>query len=83
METVALSSKGQFVLPKTIRDRHHWDTGTEFLVIDRGNEVVLRPVKPFAETTFEPPDTPSIYAGLPLSLEDMDRAVTIEAGNRR
>ena len=83
METVSLSSKGQFVLPKIIRDRHHWDAGTEFVVIDRGDEVVLKPVKPFTETSFEPPDTPSIYAGPPLTIEDMDRAVAIEAGKRR
>ena len=83
METVALSSKGQFVLPKSIRDRHHWDIGTEFVVIDRGDEVALKPVKPFAETSFEPLDAPSVYAGRPLSLEEMDRAVAIEAGKRR
>ncbi len=54
METVALSSKGRFVLPKTIRDRHHWNAGTEFMVIDRGDSVLLKPVKPFPETSFEP-----------------------------
>ena len=83
METVVLSSKGQFVLPKTIRDRHHWDAGTEFMVIDRGDEVVLKPVKPFAETSFESPNMPPLYAGPPLTLKDMDRAVAIEAGKRR
>lgn len=83
METVALSSKGQFVLPKAIRDRHHWDAGTEFVVIDRGDAVLLKPVKPFPETSFEPPDAPSVYAGPTLSLEDMDRAVAVEAGKRR
>lgn len=57
------------------------DTGTEFVVIDRGEKV--RPVKPFAETAFEPPDTPSVYSGRPLSLEEMARAVDIEAGKRR
>jgi AbrB family looped-hinge helix DNA binding protein len=41
MDTVKLSSKGQFVLPKAIRDRHHWETGPEFIVIDRGNRAVL------------------------------------------
>jgi len=83
METVALSSKGQFVLPKAIRDRHHWDVGTEFMVIDRGDAVLLKPVKPFIVTSFEPPDTPSLYAGPPLSLEEMDQALAIEAGKRR
>jgi AbrB family looped-hinge helix DNA binding protein len=83
METVALSSKGQFVLPKTIRDRHHWNTGTEFIVIDRGDAVLLKSVKPFKETSFESPDASSVYAGSPLSFEDMDQAVAIEAGRHK
>ena len=83
MDTVVLSSKGQFVLPKPIRDRHHWDAGTEFVVIDRGSEVVLTPVKPFEETSFESPDAPRIYTGTTLSLEEMDMAIASEAGKRR
>ncbi len=83
METVALSSKGQFVLPKAIRDRHHWAAGTEFMVIDRGDAVLLKPVKPFPETSFESPDAPSVYTGQPLTLDDMDRAIAVEAGKRK
>ena len=83
METVALSSKGQFVLPKTIRDRHHWSAGTELMVIDRGDAVLLKPVKPFTETSFESPDTSSVYTGSPLSFVDMDQVVAIEAGRHK
>jgi AbrB family looped-hinge helix DNA binding protein len=83
METVALSSKGQFVLPKTIRDRHNWSTGTEFMVFDRGGAVVLKPVKPFAETSFESPDAQSVYSGPPLSCDNMDQVVAIEAGRHK
>ena len=83
METVKLSSKGQFILPKAIRDRHHWEAGTEFVIVDRGAELVITPVKVFPPTELEPPDAPSLYVGKPLSLEDMDRAVAAEAGKRR
>ena len=83
METVRLSSKGQFILPKAIRDRHHWDTGQEFVVIDRGTELVIKPSRVFPATELEPVDAPSVYRGKPLSLEDMERAVSIEAGRRR
>jgi bifunctional DNA-binding transcriptional regulator/antitoxin component of YhaV-PrlF toxin-antitoxin module len=72
--------QGPFVLPKTIRNRHQWSAGTEFIVIDRGDAVVLKPVKPFKETSFESPDASSVYAGSPLSFDDMDQAVAIEAG---
>ena len=83
METVKLSSKGQFILPKAIRDLHHWDVGTEFVIIDRGAELVIKPTRVFPLTELEPPDTPSIYRGKPLSLEEMDRAVLAEAGRRQ
>jgi AbrB family looped-hinge helix DNA binding protein len=83
MESIALSSKGQFVLPKAIRDRHHWLTGTRLVVIDRGDEVVLKAAEPFASTAFEAPDAPSVYQGKCLSLADMDRAIAAEAGKRK
>jgi len=82
METVALSSKGQFVLPKSIRDLHHWDTGTRFVVIDRGSEVVLKPATPFAPTEFESPDSCPLNPVKRLSLADMDRAIAAEASKK-
>ncbi len=83
METVKLSSKGQFILPKAIRDRHHWETGTEFIIIDRGEELVIKPSRVFPVTELESPETPSIYSGKSLSLEDMDRAVLAEAARHQ
>jgi AbrB family looped-hinge helix DNA binding protein len=83
MESVALSSKGQFVLPKAIRDRHHWQAGTRLVVIDRGDEVVIKAAEPFAATAFEVHDAPSVYKGKRLSLADMDRAVAAEAGKQK
>lgn len=83
MESVALSSKGQFVLPKAIRTRHHWQAGTRLVIIDRGYEVVIKSAEPFAATEFETLDAPSVYKGAKLSLEDMDRAIAEEAGRER
>lgn len=83
METVRLSSKGQFVLPKAIRELHRWGPGTELAIVDRGTEVVLMPATPFEPTRFEAPDTPSVYKGRRLSVAEMDRAVAFEAGKRR
>ena len=67
-------------MPKAIRDRHRWEAGTEFVIIDRGSELVIKPTKVFAPTELESPDTPSIYRGKPLSLEEMEQAVLAEAG---
>ena len=34
METTRLSSKGQIILPKAVRDFHRWGPGTDFVVED-------------------------------------------------
>jgi AbrB family looped-hinge helix DNA binding protein len=48
METTKLSSKGQVVIPKSLRNTHRWETGLEFLVIDTGDGLLLKPKGPFA-----------------------------------
>jgi len=83
MDLVKLSSKGQFILPKALRDRHNWEAGTEFVIIDRGTELIIKPAKFFPVTELESPDAPSVYCGKPLALEDMERAVLSEAGKHR
>ncbi len=83
MKSVALSSKGQFVLPKAIRTRHHWQSGTRLIVIDRGDEVVIKAAEPFEVTSFESATAPSVYQGRLLSLADMDSAIAAEAGKQK
>ena len=41
------------------------------------------PASTFAPSQLEPPDAPSVYTGPPLSLEDMEDAIRMEAGNHR
>jgi len=43
METVKMSSKGQIVIPKTLRDRHHIRTGDRFVVSSVGEELRFKP----------------------------------------
>ena len=83
METVRPSGKGQFILPKAIRDRRHWKAGTEFVIIDRGAELVIKPTRVFPLTELEPLDTKRVYGGRPLSPEEMEKAVMVEAGKHR
>ncbi len=83
MEIVRLSSKGQVPLPKAIRTRRHWKTGMEFVIIDRGAELVIKPVRVFPPSELESLDATSIYQGKPLSLAEMEQAVIVEAGKRR
>src|ERR1035441_827002 len=53
METTRLSTKGQIVLPKTIRTSRAWGPGTEFTVEETGAGILLRPAGPFPETDLD------------------------------
>jgi AbrB family looped-hinge helix DNA binding protein len=50
MELTRLSTKGQIILPKGIRDARAWGPGTEFTVEETGNGILLRPTHRFPET---------------------------------
>lgn len=41
-----ISAKGQVVIPKDVRDRLHWEQGTELEVVDGPSGVMLRAKKP-------------------------------------
>jgi AbrB family looped-hinge helix DNA binding protein len=48
-ETTRLSTKGQIILPKNIRDSRAWAPGTEFTVEETGDGILLRPAGRFPE----------------------------------
>jgi AbrB family looped-hinge helix DNA binding protein len=74
-----LSSKGQVIIPKAVREAHGWHPGVELEVEDRGDAVVLRPVNPFPPTTFEEVRGCLKYDGPPFSVEEMHEAIEREA----
>jgi len=51
METTRLSTKGQIILPKSIRASRAWTPGTEFTVEESGDGILLRPAGVIPETT--------------------------------
>jgi len=53
MENTRLSTKGQIILPKSIRTSRAWVPGTEFTVEEAGDGVLLRPTGRFSETTLD------------------------------
>lgn len=79
MTRTRLSSKGQVIIPKAVRDRHGWRPGTELEVEDRGDAVVLRPAALFPPTTFEEVRGCLKYDGPPVTVEEMDQAIEREA----
>jgi AbrB family looped-hinge helix DNA binding protein len=75
MDTTRLSSKGQLVLPKAIRDADDWTEGTEFIVERVPEGVLLRPVRFLPSTKLEDVIGSAGYSGRARSLADMERAI--------
>jgi len=71
MPTTRLSSKGQVVIPKSVREAHDWEPGQEFEIIENNDSVVLRPKKPFPKTTFEQVVGCANYDGPRVSTEQL------------
>jgi AbrB family looped-hinge helix DNA binding protein len=79
MQTTTLSSKGQVIIPKTLRAALRWAPGTQLEVHDTPEGVLLRPAA-LATKASLPEGLAAIrrrvaYAGPTVSLEDMDAAV--------
>ncbi|MCC5793652.1 MAG: AbrB/MazE/SpoVT family DNA-binding domain-containing protein [Chromatiales bacterium] len=53
METTRLSSKGQVIIPKAIRDARQWEVGQELTVVETPEGVLLRPSAAFPETSLD------------------------------
>jgi len=83
METTRLSSKGQVVVPKSVRDARNWPPGTEFLVEEVDEGILLRPLRPFEPTKVEDVIGCTGYAGQARSLDEMERAIARGAKERR
>jgi AbrB family looped-hinge helix DNA binding protein len=75
METTRLSTKGQVILPKSIRDKHQWRPGTEFILEDTPRGVLLRPVSALPPTRLKDVIGCLRYDGPPKTIEEMDEAI--------
>ena len=77
---IKVSSKGQVVLPKEVRERHRIRAGEELEVVDRPNEIVLRKVSRIAPTRIEDVAGCLHRPGQkPRTLKEMDEGVMREA----
>ena len=80
--TTTVSTKGQVILPKQIRERRAWGAGTRLLVEDTPEGVLLKPAPVFAETRPEDVFGSLPHTGRPKSIEEMDAGVLAEARRR-
>jgi AbrB family looped-hinge helix DNA binding protein len=80
MATTRLSTKGQIVIPKAIREAGRWPAGTEFVVSRRGTEIILAPASPGSATTRVEDVFGRLKLGRALPTAEIERAV--ENGRR-
>jgi AbrB family looped-hinge helix DNA binding protein len=80
--TTTVSTKGQVILPKELRDLLNWKPGTR-LVVERSKNGVFLSTQPiFPPTRLEDVIGCANYTGPTISIEEMDAAVAREAKRR-
>ena len=77
--TTTLSTKGQVILPKAVREHRDWKPGTRLVVEETAAGVLLSRASPF-----EPTEASAVFGllkteGPTRSIEEMDAAVAAEA----
>jgi AbrB family looped-hinge helix DNA binding protein len=82
MQTTRLSSKGQIILPKSVRDAQHWEPGTEFSVEAVGDGVLLRPLRAIAQSRLDDVAGCLRASGPPRTIAEMDDAIAAELRRR-
>jgi len=80
--TTVISTKGQVILPKTIRSQRRWDTGTRLLVEDTPEGVLLKAAPVFSRTRPEDVFASLPHRGAPRTIEDMEAGIVAEAKRR-
>lgn len=81
MAQTVVSSRGQVVLPKAIRDKRRWKAGTKLVIEDRPEGVLLKPVE---QKKLAVADLRGIvkYKGPSHSIEEMNAAIDAEVRRR-
>ena len=77
-----VSTKGQVILPKAIRERLHWGPGTRLLVEDTPDGVLLKAAPVFAPTRPEDVAGMLAYHGPAKTLEEMEEGIAAEVKRR-
>jgi AbrB family looped-hinge helix DNA binding protein len=76
MNTTTLSSKGQVIIPKPLRDALHWEPGQQLEVIGvDGGGILLKPTHLFAPATLDEVAACLRYFGTTKTLADFEEAI--------
>jgi AbrB family looped-hinge helix DNA binding protein len=82
METTRLSTKGQIILPKAIRQAHSWAPGTKFCIEETAQGVLLRPLKRAIPTTLAEVSGCLKWYGKPKTIAQMQAGIARKIKNR-
>ncbi|MCY7323647.1 MAG: AbrB/MazE/SpoVT family DNA-binding domain-containing protein [Phormidesmis sp. CAN_BIN36] len=63
------------IIPKALRDAHHWKAGQELIAIDTAERILLKLKNPFQETILEDVAGCLNYLGEPKSLEEIENVI--------
>jgi AbrB family looped-hinge helix DNA binding protein len=80
--TTTVSTKGQVILPKSIRLRRRWEAGTQLVVEDTREGVLLKAAPFFARTQSKEVFGSLGHAGPPKTLKEMQAGIAKEARRR-
>lgn len=86
MQTTLLSSKGQIIIPKALRDARHWRAGTRLQVRETSEGLLLTPIASVEKVALAE-GLAAIrkhiaYKGAAVSIDDMHAAILREAARK-
>ena len=85
--TVTMSTKGQVVIPRALREHLGWGEGTRLEIVSQAGGVVIRPLRSIPETKVDDLLGLLKYAGPPKTIEEMNDAIAkgamMSAGKER
>ncbi len=80
--TTTVSTKGQVILPKSVRQHRRWGTGTRLIVEDTPDGILLKAAPLFAPTNPKDVFGSLKTCGKPKTLEEMKAGIDAEAKRR-
>lgn len=80
--TTVVSTKGQVILPKAVRESQAWTPGTRLTVEETAEGVLLRAAPLFPPTRMEDVFGMLKYDGPPKTLEEMEAGIAAEVRER-
>lgn len=79
MPTVTLSTTGQVVIPKEIRDALHWEVGAELTLTEVGNGILLKATPKKSGKRLEDLIGMLQHDGPPIPIEELCKPVDYSA----